>query len=621
MHILRLITIAILALATTARAEPVADTWDLSRIYPDIAAWEADARRVEELGEKVAACAGHLGDSACRLRQCLDDYYEARRLLDRVSSYASMKYDENTKVPESQELDQRAGLLSTALAERTSFLAPEVLAIGKARIDGFLRQEPGLRRYRHNLDDILRLAPHTLGQEAEGVIASAGLVTSAPSDLYGILANADLPWPTIELSDGTRVRLDQSGYTRLRGDGDRALRKRVFETFWGKWREYERTFGLALYSQIKRDIFYARVRRYPSALAAALGRNKVPEQVYRTLLEQTNANLDTLHRYFRLRARMLGLDRIRYYDIYPPLVQGQPRVSIEDAKAHVLEAVKPLGPGYVEVMRKGFGDRWMDVYPRPGKRSGAYMNGGIYDLHPFVLMNFNDDYESLSTLAHEWGHALHSYLANRAQPYNLADYPIFLAEIASTFNEELLLEHMLDQARDDQERLFYLGSALEQLRGTFFRQAMFAEFELGIHEAVEAGQSLSGKRLDELYLDILRRYHGHDQGVAEIDDLYAVEWAYIPHFYYNFYVYQYATSIAASSLLARRVLDGEPGARERYLGVLEAGGSDYPYEILRKAGVDLASPEPYQALVARMNRIMDAIEEILARGGGKPPAS
>jgi oligoendopeptidase F len=281
--------------------------------------------------------------------------------------------------------------------------------------------------------------------------------------------------------------------------------------------------------------------------------------------------------------------------------------------------MKPLGDEYVAAVRKGFESRWMDVYPQPGKRSGAYSNGAAYDVHPFVLLNYNDDYESVSTLAHEWGHAMHSALANAAQPFPTADYPTFVAEVASTFNEALLLQKMLAEAKSDDERLFLLGSSLENMRGTFFRQAMFAEFELAIHEAVEKDEALTGERLSRMYGDLLRRYHGHDQGVVRIDDAYTVEWAYIPHFYFNFYVYQYATSLAASALLARDVMDGKPGARERYLGLLEAGGSRYPYEMLKEAGVDLASPAPYRALETRMNWAMDEIEKIVARRSTPKP--
>jgi len=288
------------------------------------------------------------------------------------------------------------------------------------------------------------------------------------------------------------------------------------------------------------------------------------------------------------------------------------KFPIDRGEALVLDAVKPLGEEYVADMRKGFTSRWMDVYPQAGKRSGAYSNGSAYDVHPYLLLNYNDDYESVSTLAHEWGHAMHSYLANGAQPYPTANYPTFVAEVASTFNEALLLRRMLAEAKGDDERLFLLGSYLENLRGTFFRQAMFAEFELAIHEAVEKGEALTGEKLSSMYGELLRRYHGHDAGVLKIDDAYTVEWAYIPHFFYNFYVYQYATSIAASTQLARDVLDNKPGARERYLGLLKAGGSRYPYEMLKEAGVDLASPAPYRVLGEQMKWAMDEIEGILA---------
>jgi oligoendopeptidase F len=312
---------------------------------------------------------------------------------------------------------------------------------------------------------------------------------------------------------------------------------------------------------------------------------------------------------------MLGIEDLGYHDIYPALVESDKKFPLEQGKRLALESSAALGPAYAEVMAHGLDSRWMDAYPRPGKVSGAYMNGSVYDEHPFVLMNYNDDYESVSTLAHEWGHAMHSYLSNRAQPYPTANYSIFLAEIASTFNEALLLEHMLGQARNDDEKLFYLGNALENLRGTYFRQTMFAEFELTIHDRAEAGEALTGAKLTSIYGDLLRRYHGHDQGVLKIDDLYAIEWAYIPHFYYNFYVYQYATSLAASSLLAETVLKGEPGAVERYMGLLKAGSSDYPFELLQEAGVDMTTAAPYRAVVTRMNAIMDQIEDILDRRG------
>ncbi|MGZ5114040.1 MAG: M3 family oligoendopeptidase, partial [Usitatibacter sp.] len=347
--------------------------------------------------------------------------------------------------------------------------------------------------------------------------------------------------------------------------------------------------------------------------ALALDGNNLPRVVYDALIKSSNANLPTLHRYFRLRAKMLGVREMRYYDIYPPLVAGGRAYPIDEGVKMMLESVSPLGEAYVKAMEGGLKNRWMDVYPRPRKQSGAHMAGTAYDVHPYLLINYTDNYESVATIAHEWGHAMHSYLSNRSQPYPTSEYATFIAEIASTLNEALLLDHALKTAKDDDERLLYLGSALEGLRGTFFRQTMFAEFEREAHARVDKGEPLTGEQLTNIYGEILRRYHGDAAGVVKIDDLYAIEWAYIPHFYNSFYVFQYATSIAASSLFAEAILGNQPGARDRYLKLLSSGSSDYPYELVKAAGVDLATNAPYEAVATRMNRIMDEIEAILAR--------
>ena len=411
------------------------------------------------------------------------------------------------------------------------------------------------------------------------------------------------------------MTLDQAAYTKYRASTNRDDRKRVMDAFFGAMKQYERTFGATLYGQMKIDSVNAKVHRYPDVVTAALDRNAVPVAVYDTLIREANAHLGTLHRYLRLRAKLLGVADPHYYDIYPPLVAGGAAFGIDDAKRLTLEAVAPLGPDYVAAMKRGFDDRWMDAYARPKTLAGAHMNPGAYDVHPYVLVNFNDDFEGVTTVAHEWGQALHSVLAQKAQPFPTANYPIFVAEIASTFDEALLAKHMLDIAKTDDERLLVLGSALEGLRATFFRQAMFAEFERVVHARVDAGQPLSGADCTRIYADILRRYHGESEGVMKIDDVDAIEWAYIPHFYNAFYVYQYATSIAASSLFADSVLANEPGARERYLGLLSAGGSDDPYELVKRAGVDLATPAPYVSIAARMDGIMDDIEAIAAKRG------
>lgn len=598
---------------SAAAAERPEDRWNLSDLYPSVAAWNADATILESKFKEFGDCRGHLGDSVQRFRACLDLSSELRRRYARLRVYASEQRAEDTGVSASLELEQRAGVLGNRFSEATSFVRPEVLSLGADKVSHFVAQEPALKIYRQPLDNILRAAPHTLDAQGEALIATFGLATDAADAVYTILANADLPWPIVKLSDGKEVRLDQAAYTRYRAVLNRADRKLVFDAFWGKWKEFERTFGVTFYEALKSDTVYTRARSYPDTRTRALDRNKLPSAVYDTLIKETNANLPTLHRYFKLRARMLGVADMRYYDIYPPLVGGDFKYPIDDSKKIMLDAVKPLGDAYVATVRKGLKDRWMDVYPRPHKLSGAHMAGAAYDVHPYLLLNHNDDYESLSTLLHEWGHAIHTDLSNQAQPYPTSGYATFIAEIASTFNEALLLDHMLKIAKTDDERLLYLGSALENLRGTFFRQAMFAEFEQEVHSRVDRGESLTGEALTGIYGDILRRYHGDKEGVVRIDDLYTVEWAYIPHFYNSFYVFQYATSIAASSLFAQAILNGDAGARDRYLDLLRAGNSDYPYEMVKRAGVDLASPAPYRAVVTRMNKIMDDMETILAR--------
>ena len=601
------------AASGTVIAEDEKDTWNLADIYPSVEAWAEAKASLEARFDDIDQCQGHLGDSAAKLLECSEMLSDMFKTWSRISSYAAMASDADTRDADNQQRRTEIRIMGSKFSEKLAFMSPEILEIGEEKLKGYLDELDGLAPYRLNILDTLRQAEHVLSEEAEQMMAATSLMSGASSNTYRTLANADMPWPTISLSTGEEVRLDQAGYSKYRSLDNRDDRKAVFDAFWGRWKEFERTFGTTLSGQISAHVFSSRQRKYPNSLASALDNNNIPEAVYRTLVKETNDNLPTLHRYFKLRGRMLGIEDLGYQDIYPSLVDSDKEFPLAVGKQLTLEATKPLGNAYVEVMGSGFENRWMDAYPREGKVSGAYMNGSVYDEHPFVLMSYNDDYESLSTLAHEWGHAMHSYLSNTNQPYPLARYATFTAEIASTFNEALLLEHMLKTAENDDERLFYLGSALENLRGTYFRQTMFAEFELAIHEAAEAGQALTGPQLTQMYGELLRRYHGHDEGVLTIDDLYTVEWAYIPHFYYDFYVYQYATSLAASSLLAESVIKGQPGAVGNYLTLLKSGGSDYPYDLLKKAGVDMATPEPYRAVFTRMNGIMDQIEGILDR--------
>lgn len=587
------------------------DRWNLKDIYVDVEAWDAALTAIQSGVEELRTFQGTFSSGAGALLECLEVHVRVLKEMYRASSYASMRYHEDTRVGVTAGMEQRAGLVATRLSEAASFIEPEILALGQETVQAYITAEPALEKYRHQLDDILRRGAHTRSASEEEIIAAAGLVTEVPSSAYGMLANADAPWPMVTLSDGTEFLLNQAGYSRYRSAPDRGDREHVFRAFFDVWRRFGRTFGTMLYAQVKRDVFYSRVRKYGTSLEASLDADRIPASVYQTLIEQANEHLHVLHRYFRLRARMMGVTDMRYWDIYPPLVSGELHFPIERGKELVLDAMTPLGPEARQSIAEGFSARWMDVYPRQGKKSGAYMNGHVYDVHPYVLMNYNDDYESVSTLAHEWGHALHSYLTNRSQHFVNADYSIFVAEVASTLNEALLLHRMLEESTSPAERLFYLGHALEQLRGTFFRQSMFAEFELAIHERVEGGEALTADDFSGLYGELIRRYHGHEDGVVDIDEIFHLEWAYIPHFYYNFYVYQYATSVAAASYLAEQILDGAAGATEAYLDLLRAGGAGYPYDLLVKAGVDLAGPEPYRALMRRMGRIMDEIEDLI----------
>ncbi|WP_300758265.1 oligoendopeptidase F [Janthinobacterium sp.] len=595
--------------------EQPADRWDLSELYKSQADFDADATRLSAQLKQLAAYKGQLGASPARLKSALDLYADARKRINLLNVYASQYYDQDTGDNTGNQLNQRAALMNNEFGQAAAFIQPEILTIGAKRIQAMLAQDKGLQLYRFQLDNILRNAPHTLDAAGEQLISQFGLATGSAGSIYQTLSSSEIPWPTVTLSDGAQVKLDQAAYTQYREQGNRADRKLVFDAFWGKWKEFERTFGETLYGQLKSDAAYAKVHHYPDSQTAALDGDHLPPAVYQTLIAQTNANLPTLHRYLKLRARMLGIKDLAYYDLYPPLIHSDQTFPLADGKKMMLDAVAPLGPDYVKTLDAAVHARWMDAYPRPRKTSGAHMIGEAYDVHPYVLLNYTGNYESATTLAHEWGHAMHSVLANKAQPAIYASYSTFVAEIASTTNEALLLDERLKQARNDDERLLYLGAALEGLRGTYFRQAMLAEFEAAIHAKVDKGEALTGEEISSIYGGILKRYHGEAQGVMKVDPLYTVEWAYIPHFYNAFYVFQYATSIAAAQEFSQRILAKEPGALAAYLKMLSSGGSAYPYDLVKAAGVDLASPKPYQALAARMNSIMDQIEAIESKRG------
>ncbi|HXK40202.1 MAG TPA: M3 family oligoendopeptidase, partial [Candidatus Paceibacterota bacterium] len=479
-------------------------------------------------------------------------------------------------------------------------------------IDSYINEDERLERFAFQLDNGLRNAPHTLGDEAEETLAYFTQTFGAANNIYSVVANSDIPWPSVTLSNGEEQTIDSQGYSRWRASENRDDRKKVFDAFWGKWLEYRNTVGSILNSHVQAQVSLAKARNYDSVLDRELFQDNLPPEVYRTLVAEVNKALPTLHRYFKLRGKILGVDQMHYYDIYPPLVDLDKTFDIETTKRITLEAMSVLGKDWVSMQRNAINKRWMHVYPQRGKQSGAYMNSIAYDVHPYLLLNHNDDYESLSTFAHEWGHAMHTLYARQEQPFDTANYSTFIAEIPSTSLELILQDYMSENAESIDEKLFYLGFGLEGMRGTFFRQTMFAEFELALYEAAERGEALSGERISEMYGEILRRYHGHDQGVVLIDDLYTNEWMFIPHFYYNMYVFQYATSQTAGTALYEKIKEEGSAGVENYKNLLRAGGSDYPYKLLTAAGVDLAKPEPYRASVDKMNAIMDEMEMLLA---------
>jgi oligoendopeptidase F len=588
--------------------------WNLEDLYPSDEAWNKAKDELAGRFDEVAKYKDKLTSSASTLLACLELDSQISKEFGRLFSYASMKSDQDTGNSKYLGFKQEMQQLSTNYNSKTAFITPEIAELDKQQIDAFMEQQPGLKIYKMDLYNILRMKPHTLSESGEKLLAEAGLMADSPSSIYGVFSDAEMPYPEIKLSDGKMAKLTKAGYSRYRAVPNRSDREAVFNAFWGAFNKFKGTFGTDLYAEVKKDMFYARARNYESSLQSALDKNNIPTEVYTNLIKNVTDNLDSFYRYLELKKRMLGVDTLEYSDIYAPVVKGiDLEYTYDEAKKLVLEALAPLGPDYCRVVEEAFKQRWIDVYPSPGKRSGAYSNGEAYDVHPYILLNYNGQYEDVSTLAHELGHTMQSYYSNKTQPYPTADYPIFVAEVASTFNETLLIDKMLEQIKDDDTRLSLLMNYLDGIKGTVFRQTQFAEFELRMHEMAERGEPLTGDVLTKLYGDILKKYYGNDKGICHIDDLYTVEWAYIPHFYYNFYVYQYATSFTASTALAEKVLAKEKSAVKDYIDFLSAGGSEYPIELLKKAGVDMTTAEPFKKTMAAMNRTMDEIEAILAK--------
>jgi oligoendopeptidase F len=590
-------------------------TWNLAEVYPSEAAWRGEKERVVAELPKIGAFRGKLGTAASTMADALELTSRLDKELSRLYVYASMLADQDTRVSGPQGMQQEMQQIFARFSAEASYVEPELLKLGRDAVERFLTTERRLAPYAFYLRDVVRRAPHTLSDAEEKILADAGPLAGSASNIFGILSNADFPYPTITVSGGRTVKVNQAGYAELRALPNRDDRKLAMSAFFASLGSFGRTFGTTMNSSVQKSIFYARSRKYASNLEAALDGPNIPVSVYTRLIEGVNRSLPTFHRYLRLRKRMMGItDSLHYYDLYAPLVaEVDLRYAPEEAQTHVLSSVAPLGADYVSVVKRAFGSRWIDFYPTEGKRSGAYSNGGAYDVHPYMLLNYLGQYNDMSTLTHELGHTMHSYYSNKTQPYATAGYQTFVAEVASTFNEALLLDHMLKQIKDDNTRLSLLGNYLENAKSTVFRQTQFAEFELRMHEMGEKGQPITGDALAKLYTDITRRYYGHDAGICVVDDYVAHEWSYVPHFYRDFYVFQYATSFTAAEALSARVLAGDHAATKRYLAFLSSGGSKYPIELLKDAGVDMTTDEPLDLTIRKMNQVMDEMEAILAR--------
>ena len=590
--------------------------WNLADLFESKSDWEKGKKAISGKFAKIGDYKGKLGDSAKSMFEALEYYHDVEKEFVLLYIYAHMFSDQDKRESQPQAMEGEMQQVNTELNKISAYFDPEILAIQEEKIAKFFKDEPKLDKYRQFIDNIQRKKAHTLSESEEKLVAEAGNLSGTPQDIYGIFTNADMPRPTITLSDGKEVRLDAAGYAGKRATGVREDRIKVFEAFFGALNDFRRTFGAQLYGEVKKNIFYKNARNYDSCLERALDNNNIPTSVYYKLIENTNKNLPTLHRYLKLRKRMLGIDELHYYDMYPSLVKNVDlKYTYDEATEVVKKSLAALGEEYVKTLDKAFNDRWIDVYPNTGKRSGAYSQGSAYAIHPYILLNYNGKYNDMSTLAHELGHTMHSYFSNTRQPYVNSDYPIFLAEVASTANEALLMDHELKKLSDPEQRLALLGNYLESFRTTMFRQTQFAEFELKIHEVAEKGEALTGDKFTEIYMEILKRYYGHDEGVTVIDDLYAIEWAYIPHFYYNFYVFQYSTSFMAAQALAEKMRQGGPEMVSKYLDFLSSGSSDYAIPTLKKVGIDMTSDEPFTLAIAKMNKVMDEIEKLLAEMG------
>jgi oligoendopeptidase F len=584
-------------------------TWDLESIYATEEAWEQDYQKVTEGVPKLAGFQGKLGESAQTLLAALKARDEIYLVLERLASYAHMRRDQDAANSTYQALNDRATSLWSRVAAANAYMTPEILAIPTEQISSFMAQEEGLKLYQHELDDLLREKDHVRSAEVEELLAQSGEIAGAANAIFGMLDNADMKFPTIKDEEGKEVELTKGRFIRFLESPNRTVRESAFKTLYGTYAKFRNTLAATFSNSVKKDIFFSRARKYPTARAMALAGSNIPESVYDNLVGTVHKNLPTLHRYVQLRRKLLGLNELHIYDLYTPMVsEADKKVPYEEAVETVLKALQPLGEEYLSVARAGMtSDRWVDIYENEGKRGGAY-SGGAFSSKPFILLNYQDTLDSMFTLAHELGHSMHSYFTRKNQPFAYGNYTIFVAEVASTFNEALLTDYLLKNTNDPKLRMYLLNHYLEQFRTTLYRQTMFAEFEMLTHQKAEKNEPLTSDALCAMYYDLNKQYYG-TEGMA-VDKEIELEWARIPHFYGAYYVYQYATGLSAAVSLSQGVLsEGQP-AVDRYLGFLKKGNSEYSIDLLKGAGVDMASPEPVQRALDVFAKLLDQMEQL-----------
>ena len=587
---------------------PQEDTWALEDLYPSDESWEQALSALTARQAEAAAFAGKLGESGetlCAFLHLVEDVDGQSELL---ANYAMRKADQDTRNATYQAMVGKLMGVLTAVGAAFSFATPEIMAIPEEALEGFYKAAPGLERYRRYLNNERRRREHTLSAAEERLLAAAGEMANAPDTVFGAFLNADMRYPDAVDSEGKPHALSQSTFVPLEESGDRALRKSAYENLYNTLGGMRNTAAGLLDAQNKQQKFFATARKYGSAREAAMDRTNVPVSVYDNLIEAVHRNMDKMHRYVRLRKKLLGVEELHFYDVYTPLLKDEPaKIPFAQAKQTVYDALYPLGDGYRAILKEGFENRWIDVYENQGKRGGAYSAGT--KVHPFVLLNYSGSLDSQFTLAHEMGHALHSYLSNKHQNQIDSDYVIFVAEVASTCNEALLMEYLLKKTTDKKERVFLINHFLDQFKGTIYRQTMFAEFEKFMGAAVDAGQTLTADMLCAEYARLCKLYYGDDMVV---DDQIAMEWARIPHFYYNYYVFQYATGYSAAIALSRRILREGENAVKDYLGFLSGGCSKSPIDLLKGAGVDMTSPAPVNDALQLFGELLDEMESLMA---------